>query len=99
MASMLVSHMWTNLVRLPRLLRMLANPARLSSAQALAAHQAILPGLGASGAIYATVVIAALYQPDARIAIIFLPFFSFPIGLGVTGLCLVDLIGVIRGWK
>ncbi|KAL7424497.1 hypothetical protein Q5752_000181 [Cryptotrichosporon argae] len=97
--SSLSSHLFTNLVRLPRLLRTLSSPARLSSAQALAAHQAILPSLGASGAIYAALSMTALAFPDSHVSIIFLPFISMPIGLGVAGMVAVDLVGLIRGWR
>ncbi|WOO78596.1 Presenilins-associated rhomboid-like protein, mitochondrial [Vanrija pseudolonga] len=97
--SSLGSHLFTNLVRLPRLLRALQSPARLSSAQALAAHQAILPSLGASGAVYGALTMTALAFPDSRVSIIFLPWFSLPIGLGVFGMVAVDIVGLIRGWR
>ncbi|KAK4687659.1 hypothetical protein P7C73_g2468, partial [Tremellales sp. Uapishka_1] len=99
LASSLASHMYTNLFRLPKLLKLLKSPARLSSAQALAAHQAILPSLGASGAIYAAVTMTACAYPDAGVSIIFLPFFSVPIGWGVGAMVGLDLLGLIRGWK
>lgn len=99
LASSLGSHLWTNIVRLPRLLRTLQSPARLSSAQALAAHQAILPSLGASGAIYACVTMSALAFPDVSVSLIFLPFVAFPITWGVGAMVLVDIVGVFRGWK
>lgn len=99
LTSSLSSHLWTNLVRLPRLLRALSSPARLSSAQALATHQAILPSLGASGAIYGALTVTACAYPDASVGILFVPFISFPIGLGVGGMVLVDLVGLIRGWR
>lgn len=91
--------MWTNLVRLPKLIRTLSSPARISSAQALAAHQAILPSLGASGAIYAALTVTACAFPDSHVGIIFVPFISFPIGLGVAGMVGIDLLGLVRGWR
>lgn len=97
--SSLASHLWTNLVRLPRLLRTLASPARLSSAQALASHQAILPSLGASGAIYAALTVTACAFPDSNVGIILVPFISFPIWAGVGGMIALDLVGLIRGWQ
>lgn len=97
--SSLGSHLFTNIVRLPRLLRTLASPARLSSAQALAAHQAILPSLGASGAIYGAVTMTAMAFPDSHVGIIFLPFISIPMGVGVAGMVAIDVIGIWRGWR
>ena len=97
--SSLGSHLFTNLVRLPRLLRALRNPGRISSPQALAVQHGIMPGLGASGAIYAAVTLTALAYPQSGVSLIFLPFFSIPIGMGVSGLVLLDIIGLIRGWR
>ncbi|ORX40474.1 hypothetical protein BD324DRAFT_647404 [Kockovaella imperatae] len=99
LTSSLASHLWTNLFRLPRLLRALANPARISSPQALAAHEAILPSLGASGAIYAAVTLTACAYPNSGVSLIFFPFFAIPIGMGVGGMVMLDVIGLIRGWK
>ncbi|WVR09662.1 hypothetical protein IAU60_006737 [Kwoniella sp. DSM 27419] len=97
--SSLGSHLWTNIVRLPALRRALAHPARISSPQALMAHQGILPSLGASGAIYAALTLTACAYPDSNVGIIFVPFISMPIGLGVAGMVTLDLIGLIRGWR
>lgn len=99
LASSLASHLFTNLVRLPRLIRSINHPARLSSPQALAVHQAILPSLGASGAIYAALTLTACAYPETSVGLIFVPFFSFPIGMGVAGMVTLDLIGLIRGWR
>ncbi|KAN0063947.1 hypothetical protein ACQY0O_003553 [Thecaphora frezii] len=54
--------------------------------------------LGASGAVYAALVMSACAFPEARISLIFLPFFSVPIGLGVSGLVAFDLVGALRCW-
>ncbi|RXK36554.1 hypothetical protein M231_06164 [Tremella mesenterica] len=97
--SSLSSHLWTNIFRLPRLLTTLRSPARISSAEALAAHQSILPSLGASGAIYAALTMTAMAFPDSHVSLIFLPFVSIPIGLGVSGMVALDLLGLIRGWR
>ncbi|KAK8853462.1 hypothetical protein IAR55_004169 [Kwoniella newhampshirensis] len=97
--SSLSSHLWTNIFRLPRLLRALAHPARISSPQALANHQAILPSLGASGAIYAALTMTACAYPESSVGIIFIPFIKLPIGLGVAGMVGLDLLGLIRGWR
>ncbi|ORY31599.1 hypothetical protein BCR39DRAFT_525865 [Naematelia encephala] len=95
----LASTLYTNIFRLPLLLRTLASPARLSSAQALAAHYAISPSLGASGAVYATLTLTALAYPNTSVSLIFLPFFPIPISLGVGGLVLFDIVALIRGWR
>ncbi|KAI0057211.1 rhomboid-domain-containing protein [Artomyces pyxidatus] len=60
---------------------------------------AILPSLGASGAIYGTVVISALAFPEAQVGLIFPPTPSFPIQYGVGALFLVDCVGALRGWR
>ncbi len=97
--SSLSSHLATTLVRVPALLRDLATPGRISSIATLAAHQSVLPSLGASGAIYATLTLTALAYPDASISLIFLPMVPIPIGWGMVGMVGVDLLGVIWGWK
>lgn len=99
LAASLGSHLFTNIVRLPRLMRALLSPARLSPANALAAHNAILPSLGASGAIYAMLSMVALAFPNSHVSIIFLPFIQIPIGVGVAGMIALDVVGILRGWK
>lgn len=59
----------------------------------------ILPSLGASGAIYATVVVTALAFPDSQIALFIPPSYPINIQWGVGGLLLMDTIGVLRGWR
>ncbi|KAI0251414.1 hypothetical protein BJV78DRAFT_1126222 [Lactifluus subvellereus] len=66
---------------------------------AAAATSTILPSLGASGAIYSTVIISTLAFPQAEVSMVFPPTPSFPIQYGVGGLVLLDCIGVLRGWK
>jgi rhomboid-like protein len=66
---------------------------------AAAATPTILPSLGASGAIYSTVIISTLAFPDAEVSLVFPPTPSFPIEYGVGGLVLLDCIGVLRGWR
>lgn len=41
----------------------------------------------------------ALAYPDASVSLIFLPMIPIPIGMGMGAMVLVDLLGVIRGWK
>ncbi len=74
-----------------------ARPA--AATDAAAATPAILPSLGASGAIYSTVIMSALAFPEAEISLVFPPTPSFPIQYGVGGLVLLDCIGILRGWR
>lgn len=93
------SHLVSNLYRLPRLIKTLRSPVQLSPTHALTAHHLLKPSLGASGAIYACLTITALAYPDSSVSIIFIPFFAFPISLGVAGMVALDVVGVIRGWQ
>jgi rhomboid-like protein len=70
-----------------------------STTDAAAATPTILPSLGASGAIYGTVIISALAFPQAEVSLVFPPTPPFPIQYGVGGLVLLDCIGVLRGWR
>lgn len=91
--------MFTSLIRLPKLLATLSSPARISAPAALAAHGGILPSLGASGAIYAALTVTGLAYPDAGVSLIFLPWFTIPIGYGMVGMIGLDVLGIIRGWR
>ena len=55
--------------------------------------------LGSSGAVYAALVMAACAFPQAQLGIIFLPFVTFPIGLGVAGMVAVDVAGIVLRWR
>jgi rhomboid-like protein len=66
---------------------------------ATAAAPTILPSLGASGAIYSTVIMSTLAFPDAEVSLVFPPTPSFPIQYGVGGLVLLDCVGILRGWR
>ena len=66
---------------------------------AATAAPTILPSLGASGAIYSTVIMSTLAFPDAEVALVFPPTPSFPIQYGVGGMVLLDCIGILRGWR
>jgi rhomboid-like protein len=110
MFSGLVSHVVSVKFRYPRLLAQLSSPSKTAAAATTtatavksttevvkAAH--IVPSLGASGAIYATVVLTALGFPDTEIALLVPPTFPIPIQYGVGGLLLIDSLGAIRGWR
>jgi hypothetical protein len=66
---------------------------------AAAATPTILPSLGASGAIYSTVIMSTLAFPEAEVSLVFPPTPSFPIQYGVGGMVLLDCIGILRGWR
>jgi rhomboid-like protein len=59
----------------------------------------ILPSLGASGAIYAAVTMTALGFPDSEVSLLFLPMVAVPAQWGVGALVLLDITGILRGWR
>ncbi|KDR68010.1 hypothetical protein GALMADRAFT_231645 [Galerina marginata CBS 339.88] len=59
----------------------------------------ILPSLGASGAIYGAVTMTALAFPDSQVALFIPPSYPINIQYGVGGLMLLDVIGIMRGWR
>lgn len=59
----------------------------------------ILPSTGASGAIWASLMVTALGWPHTTVTLIFFPFVPISIGTGVFGLVALDLVGLIRGWR
>ncbi|KAF2436216.1 hypothetical protein EJ08DRAFT_579224 [Tothia fuscella] len=67
---------------------------RSSAAQALIPR----PGLGASGAVYSMLVVSAMAYPKMAVSLIFLPMVPISIGYAVPGMCLVDAVGILRGW-
>ncbi|KAG2071539.1 hypothetical protein BDR04DRAFT_1098000 [Suillus decipiens] len=109
--SGLVSHVAACKVLFPRLVNQYTASAVIKNSPAAAAISStvvktattapreILPSLGASGAIYAAVTVSALAFPDAQIGLIFPPFVSIPIQAGVGGLVMIDMIGIVRGWR
>ncbi|KAG2121870.1 hypothetical protein DEU56DRAFT_833416 [Suillus clintonianus] len=109
--SGLVSHVAACKVLFPRLINQYTASAVIKNSPAAAAISStaakvattapreILPSLGASGAIYAAVTVSALAFPDAQVSLIFPPFVSIPIQTGVGGLVILDMIGIVRGWR
>ena len=59
----------------------------------------IVPSLGASGAIYACVVLTALAYPTAQVTLVFPPTFPLPITWAVGGTICLDVLGIIKGWR
>jgi len=114
MFSSLVSQIATSRLRFPRAIKELASKAQskeVIEAEAKGMSRfamlqkssitpsAILPSLGASGAIYATVVTTAFAFPDTQIGLIFPPTPPISIQTGVSALVLLDVIGALRGWR
>ncbi|KAM6496844.1 hypothetical protein JOM56_007317 [Amanita muscaria] len=76
--------------------------ATVASSKAAAikeAASAIRPSLGASGAIYACVTVTALAFPESQVALFIPPTYPIPIQWGVGGLMMLDMIGIVRGWR
>jgi len=94
LASSLVSHLVSTRIRFPRMVAALS-----SNPQSASKIPSIMPSLGASGAIYATVTLSALALPQASVSLIFLPWFQLPIAVGVGGIITLDIIGALRGWS
>ncbi|TRM65380.1 hypothetical protein BD626DRAFT_546884 [Schizophyllum amplum] len=62
-------------------------------------RRTMLPSLGASGAVYACLVITALAFPSAEVALFFPPGLSMNIGTAVLGAVALDITGIIMGWS
>ncbi|KAG6900333.1 hypothetical protein C0993_012530 [Termitomyces sp. T159_Od127] len=73
--------------------------ASAASAAKTAISRPILPSLGASGAIYASVTLTALAFPDSQVSLIIPPSYPIDIQTGVGALVLLDIIGAARGWR
>ena len=63
------------------------------------ASETILPSLGISGAVYGCVTMTALAFPNAQIALMIPPSFPIDIQYGVGALVLLDVVGLLRGWR
>jgi len=55
--------------------------------------------LGASGALFAVLSYVAIHQPDLRLAIVFLPFFTFSAGSGLLAMVGIDVAGLLFRWN
>ncbi|RIA96214.1 hypothetical protein C1645_688061 [Glomus cerebriforme] len=58
-------------------------------------YGAIMPSLGASGAIFACMATCAITYPDASVYLIFMPFFPIKISYALPALIAFDLFGII----
>ncbi|XP_069328961.1 presenilin-associated rhomboid-like protein, mitochondrial isoform X3 [Eulemur rufifrons] len=57
------------------------------------------PSLGASGAIMTILAAVCTKIPEGRLAIIFLPMFTFTAGNALKAIIAMDTVGMILGWK
>ncbi|XP_016089101.1 presenilins-associated rhomboid-like protein, mitochondrial [Sinocyclocheilus grahami] len=57
------------------------------------------PSLGASGAIMAVLAAVCTKMPEAKLAIIFLPMYTFTAGNALKALVALDTTGLILGWR
>ncbi|CAG7851580.1 Rhomboid-like protein {ECO:0000256/RuleBase:RU362115} {ECO:0000256/RuleBase:RU362115} [Serendipita indica DSM 11827] len=88
----LTSHLFAARVLVPRMMSAISKGGEVTATQ-------ILPSTGASGAIWASLMVTALGWPHTTVTLVFLPFFPISIGTGVYGLVALDIIGLIRGWR
>nr|CAG8512339.1 7358_t:CDS:2 [Entrophospora candida]CAG8628678.1 1761_t:CDS:2 [Entrophospora candida] len=58
---------------------------------------AILPTLGASGAIFACVSVCAIKKPDLSVVLIFLPIFPIKLGYAFPAMLAFDVYGIVSG--
>ncbi|XP_053166442.1 presenilins-associated rhomboid-like protein, mitochondrial [Hemicordylus capensis] len=57
------------------------------------------PSLGASGAIMTVLAAVCTKMPEAKLAIIFLPMFTFTAGNALKAIIAMDTVGLVLGWK
>ncbi|KAF7309792.1 Rhomboid domain-containing protein [Mycena indigotica] len=71
---------------------------RLTGPARSAAKFIVGGSLGSSGAIYSCVAVAALALPQLHVNVMFIPI-DIPIRTAVGGLVLMDIVGLLRGWR
>ncbi|XP_061073386.1 presenilin-associated rhomboid-like protein, mitochondrial [Conger conger] len=57
------------------------------------------PSLGASGAIMTVLAAVCTKMPEAMLAVIFLPMFTFTAGSALKAIVAMDAAGLVLGWK
>uniref|UniRef100_A0A667YLV6 rhomboid protease n=1 Tax=Myripristis murdjan TaxID=586833 RepID=A0A667YLV6_9TELE len=57
------------------------------------------PSLGASGAIMSVLAAVCTKMPEAKLAIIFLPMYTFTAGNALKAIVAMDTAGLVLGWK
>jgi len=55
--------------------------------------------VGASGALLAVLALVCIHNPDARLSLVFLPFFTFSASTGLAFIVGLDLAGLIMRWQ
>jgi len=63
------------------------------------ASRSTIPSLGASGALLAVLGACCIERPEARLSILFLPFFSFSAQTALYSIIAIDVAGLIMRWK
>ena len=58
-----------------------------------------IPSLGASGALLAVLAVCCIGEPEARLSILFLPFFTFSAKTALCGIIALDITGILLRWK
>ncbi|KAF8801330.1 hypothetical protein BYT27DRAFT_7198411 [Phlegmacium glaucopus] len=76
-----------------------ASSASAAQAAAVSKLPPILPSLGASGAVYAAATMTALAFPESQVALFIPPTYPINIQYGIGGLMMIDVIGILRGWR
>ncbi|KAJ6591611.1 hypothetical protein DFH09DRAFT_179651 [Mycena vulgaris] len=59
----------------------------------------LTPRIGGTGALYALMALTALGFPNAEVALFYPPNYSVPVQWGVGSLLLLDIFGILRGWR
>ncbi|KAM3616575.1 uncharacterized protein V6R79_020204 [Siganus canaliculatus] len=57
------------------------------------------PSLGASGAIMTVLAAVCTKMPEAKLAVVFLPMFTFSAGNALKAIVAMDTAGVLLGWR
>ncbi|MGH0144123.1 UNVERIFIED_CONTAM: hypothetical protein FKN15_069160 [Acipenser sinensis] len=57
------------------------------------------PSLGASGAIMTILAAVCMKMPEAKLAVIFLPMFTFTAGSALKAIVAMDTAGLVLGWR
>jgi len=103
--SGLVSHIAATRIIYPRLISQISASSGETVLATTAAIKTaypkmdILGSLGASGAVYAAATMTALAFPDAHISPLFLPSVEVPTQWGMGAIVLMDIVGILRGWR
>ncbi|KAL9965702.1 hypothetical protein ACROYT_G029541 [Oculina patagonica] len=70
-----------------------------STAYRIAVSNVVGASLGASGALLAVLSYVCINQPDTRLALVFLPFFTFSAAKGLLAIVGIDVAGLLFRWK